>query len=124
MNLDDIVLVTMFGEGYHSGNVAEYSAILPLQLFEEFEEEIVSYTPYFYELDGKHSEVQGQVFVKDLPMQRLISEMIETDYDYVLERLFDHLGISSEDIYNMNEDFIKNCEVKTETRYYYKGEEV
>lgn len=127
MNLNDIVLVTMFGEGYYSGNIVEYSAIIPLEMFEEFEDEITSYTPYFYELDGKHSEVQGQVFIKkgsELSFQRLIAEMVGTDYDYVLERLFDHLGIVSEDIYDMNEDFTENCEVKTETKYYFKGEEV
>ncbi|APC44363.1 hypothetical protein [Pseudoalteromonas phage PH357] len=127
MNLNNIVLVTMFGEGYYSGNVEEYSAIIPLEMFEEFEDEIISYTPYFYELDGKHSEVRGKVFIKkgeDLSFQHLISEMVDTDYDYVLERLFDELGVVSEDIYDMNKDFTENCEVKTETKYYYKGEEV
>lgn len=126
-DLNSIVLVTMFGEGYYSGNVEECSAIIPLEMYEEFEDEITSYTPYFYELDGKHSEVAGQTFIKkgeDLSMQRLIAEMVETDYDFVLESLFDNLAISSEDIYDMNKNFIDDCEVKTETKYYYKGEEV
>lgn len=127
MNLNDIILVTMFGEGYYSGNVAEYSAIIPLEMFEEFENEITSYTPYFYELDGKHSEVRGKVLITkgtDLSFQRLVAQMVGTDYDYVLERLFTENGITSQDIYDMNEDFINNCEVKTETKYYFKGEEV
>lgn len=63
INKDDVVLVTCYGEGYYSGNSETQGYWVTKDFYEEHKETIDNYTPYFHELDGKHSEVQGKVIV-------------------------------------------------------------
>lgn len=65
MNIKDvvgnIVMVEFSGEGYWSSNSASQVAFFSKKDYEDYISDLAeSYTPYFHELDGKHSEVVGK----------------------------------------------------------------
>lgn len=65
VNGTEVVLVELRGEGWYSGKVESHSAFFPVDLFDKYFDQFEGYIPYFYELDGKNSEVEGELIVHE-----------------------------------------------------------
>lgn len=63
LNDKEVVAIELFGKGYRSGAVARHVSLVTKDFYEENIGLVEDYTPYFHKLDGKHSEVQGEVLV-------------------------------------------------------------
>ena len=73
----ECVFVELFGEGYYSGQTERHCMFLSKDFYEEHKGTISEYTPYFSELDGKHSEVQGSVSVFEEINEEFITSFAE-----------------------------------------------
>jgi hypothetical protein len=127
MNVHDMYLITVQGCGYHSNKQVSHATLISKELYEEHKELIDKFSYTFYELDGKHSETEGNVFVEkvsDIHFSEVVEGMLEGDFIYVLESLEDHLGLSGEIgfLYDFNKEFTNKCESETKTVYFYEGE--
>jgi hypothetical protein len=83
----------VFAEGHHSGSTGTEGMFIPTSFLEEFSEEIASHTFYFHELDGKHSETEGDVSFSDITPENvddfvkdwLVNDGYEKIYDMLVE---------------------------------------
>lgn len=53
-------------EAYHSGSTASVGLIVPNSFYKEYEEDIDDWHFSFHELNGKHSEVEGELTATDI----------------------------------------------------------
>lgn len=130
MNIEDLVMINLYGEGYYSGNSESYTMVVSLSFYEKYEDEINNYTPYFHELDGKHSEVEGETSVTPVSegtLKCVIASVLEDESWKIEESLFDSIGAGAEEVaeqVGIHEAFSTLCEKKTVTKFYFKGEEI
>lgn len=59
----DFVLIELYGEGYYSSSKESHIGFMLMNDYLKYKEKIEEYTTWFHGLDGKHSEVQGEVIV-------------------------------------------------------------
>ncbi len=59
--LNNLVVVQFTGEGHYSGHTEVQTLFMSKESFNKHEDTFLEYTPIFRELDGKHSEVYGEV---------------------------------------------------------------
>lgn len=90
INGKEVVAIELFGEGYYSGSVASHLGFMLKQDYLKYKEEIESYIPYFSELDGKHSETEGEVFVHELDNEIAAAYVRMTDDWLFYECLIEH----------------------------------
>ena len=123
-----VVFVELFGEGYYSGSCCSQSGFFTKEFFEENEDLIRGYTPYFHYLDGKHSEVDGDVKIN---MCETVEDLIsafktytEMDDDYMIwESMLD--GVS--DVQEQNEfsnSITSKIKTNTVVTITYDGQEI
>lgn len=130
MNIEDLVMVNLYGEGYYSGNSDSHSMVISLSFYEKYEDEINNYTPYFHELDGKHSYVEGETsatLISEGTLKCVISSVLEDESWKIEESLFENIGAGAEEIaeqVSIHSDFSTLCDKKTVTKFYFKGEEI
>lgn len=103
MNKFDIMessLVTFYGEGAYSGNSKTQCLFVPNDILVNIKEELLNCTPYFCELDGKHSEVRGSVNIEGVTESNIRSLLLEyynkDDYMKVVECLEEILGYTED----------------------------
>lgn len=115
LNGKEVVAIELFGEGYRSGAVARHVSLVTKDFYEENIELVENYTPYFHELDGKHSEVQGNVYVYD--NARDIAEALAgaTDNWMIWESLFADVEEGYEEAQQESEALEELCSVKKTT---------
>lgn len=127
MDIYKTVLVEFVGKGYYSGNEEIHSCFIPENIYLEYKDDIETYTPFFYELDGKHSEVQGKVLVNKVTkssLRELLLKYNNADDSY---KIFDMLGdyLTESEMHETSElfDFIEeNLQVEVITSVWF-GEE-
>jgi hypothetical protein len=83
-----VVFIEFYGEGYYSGASESQSAFVTKEFFEEHKDEIEGYTPYFSELDGKHSGIEGDVKITfcetEENLKHALKTMTEQDGDWMI----------------------------------------
>lgn len=130
MKIDNLVMINIFGEGYYSGNTQSNSMVVEKAFYEEYKEEIDSYTPYFSELDGKHSEVQGNLTVTPITKENLghvVAIVLEDCYwevSDILSEISKELPAEWEKQDKVHEDFVNLCKIDTVTKIYFDGKEI
>jgi len=130
MNIGNLVMINFFGEGYYSGNSESQTMIIEKSFYEDFKEEIDKYVPYFHELDGKHSEVRGNLTVSNITKEnlgRVVASVMEDDHWPVSENLIWELDAPQEMLEKqdkVHETFENLCRIETVTKIYFDGEEV
>ncbi len=101
INGQEVVLVELFGKASYSGQSESHSAFMTKEMYEKYEDDINSYTPYFHELDGKHSEVIGEVIIHE-DGQDIAAALARKDDDCMIyESLL--YNIHSEDLSKVEE---------------------
>lgn len=85
----ELVVFGWYGEGYYSNSEAYEVMFLPKEQYELFElnEAFKGIDKYFYELDAKHSEVEGEVFKKELTVEQLLED--KQLYKEILKKEFE-----------------------------------
>lgn len=113
------VCIELYGEGYYSGQSETHVAFVTKSFYDEHEDLIVNYTPYFHELDGKHSEVEGETFVIEIvdyeTACRALKHLATRDSDYqIWDGMFDSLDkdLVKEQI-DLSDSIFKKLQVKT-----------
>ncbi len=130
MNIEDLMLLSVCGEGYYSGNSESYSMVISREFYDKYADEIHKYTPTFYELDGKHSEVEGEVLVvgvEEKELKYVISTRLEDESWKIEESMFESIGASREEIdtqISIDASFKALCDIKVVTSIYFKGERI
>lgn len=72
----NLVKINVYGEGYHSGRSYEETIFLLEEDYKLLDEDLQDKEIYLGELDGKHSEVMGEIDVN------IISEYSQLNYDF------------------------------------------
>ena len=72
----NLVNINVYGEGYYSGSSYEESIFLLEEDYKELGKDLDGIEVYLGELDGKHSEVYGQVEVE------IITEEMQKTYNF------------------------------------------
>lgn len=131
MLLGNLVMVEFFGEGYYSGNTESHVAFFESDDFEQIESVFEDYTPYFHELDGKHSEVQGVVNITKISTLEELKQCIGTyecsdDYYPIFDTCIDESEFSdmSDMLHQTHDDIVSKFEVKTTTEYFVQGTKI
>ena len=117
MNIENLVMINFFGEGYYSGNTESHSMIVDKAFYEQYQNEINSYQPSSYELDGKHSDVSGDLSIEYITRDNLdhvVATVVEDDHYPVYEVLCDLCDDEKyvEDQYKIHETFESLCKVE------------
>ena len=123
-----VVFIEFFGEGYYSGASESQSAFVTKEFFEEYKDEFEGYTPYFSELDGKHSEIEGEVKINlcetEEDIKTALKTFTEQDGDWMV---FESCLDGCEDIeeqWKFSKDIKKRVSSYTTTVYTFDGEEI
>ena len=85
----ELVVFGWYGEGYYTKSKAYEIAFLPKEQYELFnmDKAFDGVSKYFYDIDGKHSEVEGEVFKETMTVEQLLGnkqlykEIAKGDFD-------------------------------------------
>lgn len=123
-----LVLIKLSAEGYYSGKVVTCAVVVEGSFYNYFKDDFNSV--YFDELDGKHSEVKGEVTCEAVTKDNL-KDVIETlhsydENDYVIwEKLLG--GVSEEYLdgqVEVDREFFNRSKKETTAKYYFDGKEL
>ena len=59
--LNKVVLIEVWAGDYYSNRREQHYAFVPIEIYESHHDKVREYTPYFPDLDGRHSEIKGTV---------------------------------------------------------------
>lgn len=123
-----LVLIKVSAEGYYSGKVVTCAAIVEVSFYSHFKDDFNSV--YFDELDGKHSEVKGDVTCEAVTKDNL-KDVIEALHssdgdDYVIwEQLLGGLSEEFSEIVDeqieLDREFFNRSKKETTVDYYFDG---
>lgn len=77
----NLVKISVYGEGYYSGNSYEETIFLLEEDYKLLGEDFDSKEIYLGELDGKHSEVYGEVDVEIIPYDKQMNYNFKRNND-------------------------------------------
>lgn len=127
MKKEDLRLLVAYGEGYYSGASHQWSVAFDVNDYEMLKENVREfkdgYTPYFCELDGKHSEVEGDIEILE-DLDAIIEAYIESDedeFDDSIKYSFKE-GTEVYDVLKKAQDFISKFEIDTVYKHKTTGE--
>lgn len=102
MILTNTVFVNLTATGGYSGQTESHTGFMPKEIFEKYEQEITDHTPYFHDIDGKHSEVEGKTITTHVSQDTLKGCLLahfNADGNWqVYESLTDSVGMEEEEI--------------------------
>ncbi|CAM0050836.1 hypothetical protein VPHF86_0157 [Vibrio phage F86] len=88
---DDVRLLELSATGYHSNSTETHTMWVTQDFIDKYGDCILAQTIYFHELDGKHSETEGEIsFHSDLQAMALAWADSRGE-SYKIEEVFDHL---------------------------------
>lgn len=126
MNIEDLVLIKVEAEGYRSGATRLDTAVVEKNFVKEWEDDFSSV--YYYELDGKHSQTEGDVSFVEITkdnLKEIIDLYLDGDCDAIWESMFDDIPEDVlEEQWGIDEEFGQSIHRKVETVYFFKGEMV
>ena len=123
-----VVFVEFYGEGWYSGASESQSSFVTKEFFEEHKDEFEGYTPYFSELDGKHSEIEGEVKINlcetEDDVKVALKTFTEQDGDWMIfESCLDGCeGIEEQE--NLSKSIKQRVASYTTTEYTFDNEQI
>lgn len=122
---EPFVAIEIRAEGYYSGAVESHVGFMTLRNYHKYEEQILSWTPCFYGLDGKHSEVDGEVVVHTTKLTIAKAFASKTGDWKFAESLMERIWESDEEcqrLVNLHQDISKKFTVSTMIDVDFDGE--
>ena len=115
----NVVNLCFSAEGYYSGQIYEENVTISEELYEKIKDKVVSMDVYIYGLDGKHSEVLGEIDVqpceeKDIPKWWAESKCDGETFREQLYRICDDLNLDLNADEITVEDYIKSLDYQVE----------
>ena len=98
----NLVIISVFAEAYYSGNSVNESMVITEDTYNIIKDELNKKEVHFYELDGKHSDVEGTIEV----------DIINNDELDLKE--WDEIHIGSNKLHNILEDLLGSEELDKE----------
>lgn len=129
MKKEDLRLLIGYGEGYYSDSSKQWAIAYDVNDYEMLKEKIDEfqdgYTPCFCGLDGKYSEVEGEVDIEE-DLLSIIKEYHNSDYDQFDDSVKYEIEKDSEEYLALKkaQDFIKKFKITTKHVNKYTGEEI
>lgn len=128
-DIKDLVLIHVHAEGYRSGAVKDCAVVVEKSFHEKWKDDYNSV--WFHELDGKHSEQEGEVVFTEINEENL-TKVLESFYQaedddyYIWEQMMDDIWEEAdvECQIKVNQEFCKRTSKKTVTKYYLDGKEL
>ena len=77
----NVVNLCFYAEGYYSGQEYEENVTISEEMYEKIKDEIDNMKVYIYELDGKHSEVLGEIDIQPCEESEIADWYSETRND-------------------------------------------
>lgn len=77
----NVVNLCFYAEGYYSGQEYEENVTISEEMYEEIKHEIANMQVYIPDLDGKHSEVLGEIDVQTCKESEIEGWYSETEND-------------------------------------------
>lgn len=116
ININDLVLITSFGEGCYSGATVKEFLLIPKSFYDKNIIKINDFSMSYYELDGKHSETESEINTHIQPtIQELNAYFLDfEDSDCLIDIFSDNFGINAEDLYSLKEEIIKRVNEEME----------
>lgn len=119
----ELVVFGWYGEGYYSKSEAYEIAFLPKEQYELFnmDKAFEGVDNYFYDLDGKHSEVEGEVFKETITVEELLEnknlykEILKGDFgptsdEWFKEQFNKDTGKYQFNLFTLIKNYIKQLE--------------
>lgn len=119
--LKDLRLLVGYGVGYYSGAKESWCIAFDINDLELLKETVGEfedgYRPYFMELDGKHSEVEGDTYVLE-DIVDIIEAYSDCDYDYVEYALkYELEGTKAYEKLKGAQELVRKLEIKTKYKH-------
>ena len=95
--MENLVIIRLTADGYYSGSSVEECCILREDTFDKIKEKLFNKTFYFHELDGKHSETEGDLSIEIIDkslLNTIFWDEINTSNDKLNETLIELFGIT------------------------------
>lgn len=107
----NITNINFYAEGYYSGQTYEENLQIRTEIYEKLKDEIDNIECYVYELDGKHSEVKGDITISHYLEEEMLNYSWDSANDgedvyYELERIFKQHNLDLDDELNMVGDYL------------------
>ncbi|AUR85878.1 hypothetical protein NVP1081O_143 [Vibrio phage 1.081.O._10N.286.52.C2] len=116
---ENVRLLEITATGHYSDATAAQTCWVTQEFVEKYEEPIGEWSFTFSELDGKHSETEGELFIHSTPRDMALAWSVSQGEHWAFtEDMFDHEEFESADVSEMislNEDLNSMIDVKTET---------
>lgn len=126
LNGKNVICLTWKAEAYYSGRVGMVLWFISEDMYEKHEEDITDFNIYFQDLDGKHSELMGEmeIHTEDTAIGK-VYDMWAGDYDKVRDRIMELEDSAEMDQFNddvLNAlDFTKKTVVTFNGRVIYES---
>lgn len=85
----NLVKISLEAEGYYSEATYKEDIMITKESYEIIKEDVDNLDLYIYELDGKHSETEGDISIDEFTEEELLKEHFPNDNDG--DTLYDHL---------------------------------
>ena len=119
----ELVVFGWYGEGHYTKSKAYEIAFLPKEQYELFnmDKAFEGVDNYFYDLDGKHSEVEGEVFKETITVEELLEnknlykEILKGDFgptsdEWFKEQFNKDTGKYQFNLFTLIKNYIKQLE--------------
>lgn len=127
----EFVRVSVYAEGYYSGQTYEEAVYITKDFYDMAKDSIDGISIYVYELDGKHSEVEGEVEVEVFDSSRdLELERIEIKNDdgerlwYQMEEIAKEHGVDLDENQDSVLEYLKTIDSYVDVSYRIKKSQV
>lgn len=111
----NITNINFYAEGYYSGQTYEENLRIRTEVYEKLKDEINSIKCYVGDLDGKHSEVEGDIEVEHYIEEDILHCSWDLSNDgkklyYELKRIFDKYNLNLNEELNMVGDYLSSLD--------------
>ena len=122
---EDLILLGNTATGAYSGNTEIQCILILKSTYSQLDEEDLG-TIYYDDLDGKHSEEEGQWFKEDFKgTDKQVAMCLGNECDKILDHL-DH-EVYSElvvQLYDEYEQILEDFELETTVKVFWRGEQL
>lgn len=127
---DNTRMIEVSATGHYSNASETHTCWVTKEFCDKYADAIGTFSYHFHELDGKHSETEGDVYIHE-SVTDMMNAWIASNGDHwvITEVLFDHIrgeADADEDDFiamaSLNEDMNETIEVRTETIVTFEGE--
>lgn len=118
----ELTNINLYAEGYYSNQTHEENILIPKKVFDQLEGSILGIEIYIHDLDGKHSEVTGNISVEHFTEEECSQCEINSTcdgerLDERLQELFEDNGLDLHEEMKAAREFLKTIDKPITVEY-------